>query len=76
MSRSRKASPFVGHTTAKTDKPWKQQSARQTRRAAHQVLGQTLDGDAVPDRRMLGDAWGLKDGKQRMAAPSAKDLRK
>ena len=76
MSRSRRKSPFVGYTTAETDKPWKQQSARQVRRASHQVLATTLDGDAVPDRRTVGDTWGLKDGKQRIADPRHKDLRK
>lgn len=76
MSRSRRNSPFVGFTTAETDKPWKQQSARQVRRAAYQVLGETLDGDAVPDRRVLGEPYGLKDGKQRIAQPTARDMRK
>lgn len=76
MSRSRRKSPFVGYTTAESDKPWKQQSARQLRRAAHQALAETIDGDTVPGRRELGDAWGLKDGKQWLARPSARDLRK
>jgi hypothetical protein len=76
MSRSHKKSPFVGFTTAESDKPWKQQSARQLRRASHQVLAETLDGDTVPDRRSVSDAWGPKDGKQRLVAASAKDLRK
>src|SRR3546814_2215582 len=66
MSRSRRKSPFCGFTTAESDKAWKQQSARQARRIAHQVIGQTLDGDAVPDRRAIGDCYGLKDGKQRL----------
>jgi hypothetical protein len=35
----------------------------------HQVLGETGDGDAVPDRRVLGDPYGMKDGKQRVARP-------
>jgi len=76
MSRSRRKSPFIGYTTAETDKPWKQQSARQARRVTHQVLAITLDGDAVPDRRTVGDTWGLKDGKQRIADLSSKVLRK
>jgi len=48
MSRSRRQSPFVGHTTATSDKPWKQQHSRKLRRAVHQTLSQTHDGDAVP----------------------------
>ncbi|WP_375392302.1 hypothetical protein [uncultured Sphingomonas sp.] len=72
MSRSRKTSPFVGITTAESDKPWKQQSARQVRRAVHQ----TLDGDAAPSRRVLGDGWGMKDGKQRISDPTPADWRK
>ena len=67
---------FIGYTTVETDKPWKQQSARQVRRAAHQVLATTLDGDAVPDRRKLGDTWGMKDGKQRITDPRPEDFRK
>ena len=79
MSRSRKSSPFVGHTTAASDKPWKQQNARCLRRLVHQVLKQTADGDAVPSSRYAKGAadWhGLKDGKQRIEQPTAKDLRK
>lgn len=79
MSRSRRTSPFVGHTTAVTDKPWKQQHARRVRRAAHQTLGQTIDGDAVPSSRYAfgAAAWdGMKDGKQRIASPTARDMRK
>ena len=79
MSRSRRHSPFVGHTTAPSDKPWKQQHARRVRRAAHQTLGQTADGDAVPASRYAfgSAAWdGIKDGKQRVVDPASKWLRK
>src|SRR3546814_17808574 len=76
MSRSRRKSPFCGFTTAESDKAWKQQSARQARRIAHQVIGQTLDGDAVPDRRAIGDCYGLKEGQRRLANPDPRDLRK
>lgn len=79
MSRSRKKSPYVGHTTAPSDKPWKQQNARRVRRAVHQALGQTADGDAVPvSRYAMGHAgWdGIKDGKQRVDDPGSKWLRK
>ncbi len=79
MSRSRKSAPFVGHTTAASDKPWKQQHARRVRRVVHQVLDQTVDGDAVPSSRYAKGAAsceGLKDGKQRIEGATAKDLRK
>ncbi|MDQ2892143.1 MAG: hypothetical protein M3R64_03505 [Pseudomonadota bacterium] len=83
MSRSRRHSPFVGNTTAPSDKPWKQQHARRVRRATHQALGQTLgqtgDGDAVSASRYAfgSAAWdGIKDGKQRVVDPASRWLRK
>lgn len=76
MSRSRRHSPFCGFTTAPSDKPWKQQSARHLRRAAQQALTATMDGDAVPDRRTIGVSYGLKDGKQHIARPEPRDWRK
>lgn len=76
MSRSRRKSPFIGHTTAVTDKPWKAQSARRTRRQVRQTLGETLDGDALPEQRAITTAWdGLKDGKQRID-PNSRWMRK
>lgn len=79
MSRSRRHSPFVGMTTATTDKPWKQQNARRVRRAVHQTLAQTAEGDAVPVSPYAkghGSWCGMKDGKQRIVDPTSKDLRK
>lgn len=78
MSRSKRASPFVGYTTADSDKPWKQQAARRARRAVHQTLSETLDGDALPAKRFaITNPWDApKDGKQRLSDPAAKDLRK
>lgn len=38
MSNSRRHSPFVGNTTAPSDKAWKAQAARKTRRAVNQAL--------------------------------------
>jgi hypothetical protein len=65
MSNGRRHSPFVGNTTAPSDKPWKAQSARKTRRAVNQTLGQTLDGDLLPSKRFaITDPWDApKDGK-------------
>ncbi|MEG3088494.1 hypothetical protein [Sphingomonas sp. PB4P5] len=69
----------MGHTTAPSDKPWKQQHARRVRRATHQMLDQTMDGDAIPSSRYaFGSAdWdGIKDGKQRVDDLASKELRK
>jgi hypothetical protein len=30
----------------------------------------------VPDRRVMGNPYGMKDGKQRIARPTARDMRK
>ena len=79
MSRSRRHAPFIGYTSAASDKPWKQQHARRLRRAVHQALDRTCDGDALPiDRYALGHAgWDApKDGKQRLDDPDSKYLRK
>ena len=56
-----------------------EQHARRVRRAVHQTLEKTTDGDAVPSSRYaLGAAaWhGMKDGKQRIGNPRARELRK
>jgi len=44
----------------------------------HQTLAGLLDGDALPVKRYaLTDLWdGLKDEKQRIAAPTARNMRK
>jgi len=79
MSRSRKTTPVIGWTTAATDKPWKQQHARRLRRAVHQLLDQTADADTVPTSRYAKGhcgCEGMKDGKQWLATPTPKDLRK
>jgi len=79
MSRSRRQSPFIGHTTAPSDKPWKQQNARALRRSVHQTLTSSLDGDAVPASRYAKghcDWHGCKDGKQRLRDPASSLLRK
>lgn len=79
MSRSRRHSPFVGHTTAASDKRWKQQHARRLRRYVHQVLAQTGDSDAVPTSRYAKGAAacdGIKDGKQRVRDLASNWMRK
>jgi len=44
----------------------------------HQTLAGSLDGDALPVKPYaLTDPWDvMKDGKQRLAAPTARDMRK
>ena len=79
MSRSRRRSPFFGHSTAESDKEWKQQNARKMRRAVHQLLDQSADGDALPvSRYAKGHAgWHApKDGKQRLTSPASPRMRK
>jgi len=78
MSRSRRKSPFVGWTTAESDRLWKAQSARVVRRRVHQLLDCTGDGDALPGKRWsLVNSWSApKDGKQRLRDPASPLLRK
>jgi hypothetical protein len=79
MSRSRRKSPFVGHTTAESDKEWKQQDARKMRRSVRQLLGHSADGDAVPvSRYAKGDADrdAPKDGKRRLTGSETALMRK
>ncbi|TZG27237.1 hypothetical protein [Sphingomonas montanisoli] len=78
MSRSRKTSPYVGHTTAATDKPFKAQSSRRERRLVAARLGSTLDGDALPVKRwaLTDPSESMKDGKQRIDDPDSRWLRK
>ena len=79
MSRSRRRSPFVGHTTAESDKEWKQQNARKMRRAVHQMLDQSTDGDILPISPYAkghADWEAPKDGKQRLSDPASPLMRK
>ena len=78
MSRSRKKSPFRGFTGARSDQPWKAKAARVFRHAAEQELRTDPDAAALPVKRWARvNPWSApKDGKQRIAAPGWKDLRK
>jgi hypothetical protein len=77
MSRSGKKQPFVAHTTASSDKPFKQRASRTLRRASKQKLATTLDGDSLPARYELVNPWESdKDGKSRVLDPADKRLRK
>jgi len=66
MSRSRRKTPITGFTKTESEARWKAYAARKFRRAEHQGLGETLDGDALPAKRYaITNPWdGPKDGKQ------------
>lgn len=78
MSRSRKKSPFTGFTTARSDQPWKAKAARAFCHAAAQALRTDPGCVALPVKRWARvNPWDApKDGKQRIAEPGWKDLRK
>jgi hypothetical protein len=65
MSRSRHKTPITGLTTAASDKAWKEKASRRLRKTARQKLVQTLDGDALPEKRWaVVNPWDApKDGK-------------
>lgn len=78
MSRSRKKTPVIGFTCAKSDKPWKAKAARSFRHAARQGLGRD-DADALlPERRWaVVNPWDApKDGKRWVRGLEARWLRK
>ncbi len=62
MSRSRRKTPIFGHTTARSDKPFKRDEHRRERRKVRSLL---KDGkEEMPHRRKYGDEWNSpKDGK-------------
>jgi hypothetical protein len=69
MSRSNRTHPFIGTTTAKSEKWWK----RLLNRRLRQRLGST---DLQPSKRYVPE-WGPKDGKSRFdPAESPKLMRK
>lgn len=74
MTRSVRRTPIVGMTTAETDKPFKAMEHRRERRAVEAALR----ADApLPDRRAFGNPWAAdKDGKQFLADPDPRDMRK
>ena len=78
MSRSRKKSPYIGHTSARSDQPWKAKAARVFRHAADLQAGTDPDEQALPVKRWaLVNPWDApKDGKQRVDDAASKRLRK
>ena len=78
MSRSRKKSPSMGYTTARSDQPWKAKAARAFRHAADRELRADPAGDTLPVKRWaLVNPWDApKDGKQRITGGGWRVLRK
>lgn len=75
MSRSRKRTPKIGHTSSVSEKKDKQLYARAVRRSA-KVATRKGEDAAPPDHPRSG-AWTFaKDGKHWVTKPRAKDLRK
>lgn len=77
MSRSRKKTPIIGFTCARSDKPWKARAARSFRHAASQAL---RDGEnaLLPVKRwaVVNPYDAPKDGKHWIGAGEARWLRK
>ncbi len=77
MARSRRKTPLVAVTTARSDKPFKVDEHRSERRTARVAVRKTLDGDdrALHAKRH-GDPWRApKDGKT-TCDPKSRDMRK
>lgn len=78
MSRSRKKSPIIGFTCARSDKPWKAKAARSFRHRANQALGARGEEALLPVKRwaVVNPCGAPKDGKQWMGAGEERWLRK
>jgi len=77
MSRSRKKSPFIGVTTARSDKPFKVDEHRRERRSVRTLLASGFpDYDRRFHSKVYGDPWRApKDGRY-MVEPASKWMRK
>jgi|GEM_PF-2373878 len=63
MSRSKRNTPIVPVTTAKTDKPYKTTEHQRERSTTKQLLKGTADDTKLPVNKAYGDPWkGMKDG--------------
>lgn len=78
MSRSRKHTPIIGFTKAKSDKPWKAKAARAFRHAAGQALRGDGEDALLPERRWARvNPWSApKDGKRWIGRDGGRWLRK
>ncbi len=65
MSRSRRRTPVIGMTTARSDKPFKMDEHRAERRTVRATLLRAESGDSLPHPKRYGNpAVAPKDGKQ------------
>lgn len=63
MSRSRRKTPIMGITCARSDRPFKASEHRRERSAVRRALA-TADDAAMPHGKAFGDPWKApKDGK-------------
>lgn len=79
MSRSRKKTPIISHTTADSDKPFKVQEHKRERRTVkhHLTKDQDYDSMVLPDKERFGNEWNApKDGKCWRDNPKDKWMRK
>lgn len=78
MSRSRRKTPIMGITTARSDAEWKAKAARILRHRVKQVLTAALDGDRFAGKRWDAvNPWSApKDGKAWYRDPKPKWMRK
>lgn len=77
MSKSRRKSPFMGITTARSEKGDKQAAHRLERRIVKIILHRGEDGDNLPDRRTISNVYTwAKDGKQQIAPDDERSMRK
>ena len=66
MSNSFRKSPFIGITTARSEKQDKRHANRRLRRINKVRLAITHDGATLCEQRSVSDVWAMdKDGKVR-----------
>ena len=66
MSRSRRKLPFIGVTTAVSEKDDKRFANRKERHSNPQILHTTVDDPLLRHKREVGNPWLFaKDGKSR-----------
>lgn len=78
MSRSRRRTPRVGITTARSEKQDKLKAHRRERRGVKVALSKGAEDHELPHRREVGDPWKMaKDGKAYLGQKARpRDLRK
>lgn len=64
MAHSRKKTPIVGITTARSEKADKREANRKERRKVHLALTDKPETELLPQRRAVSNVWVMaKDGK-------------